>query len=311
MSSNATILISVTSDNQYIVAVSNGNNIVIIEISSGKIVKEIKGDAFIYSLATSPDNQYLFAPVSGVMHQINLNDFRIEKKFPQYNYALSLKFSHDSKYVGFVPSSDREVIVLDVNSGQEVLHLDYFYHSTAFAFFPQSQRLIAGDIDGDAYVKEIFSESVFKNEKDPLLGKTISSLNLGEEALHNLAVSNDEKILYAWRTGDLEVWDLEDKTLIERLIEYDEELDEFHATQGILSMSNKYLVSGGAEGDVYVFNATQRDLIYKSREHDTEVRGLAITPDDKYLITSDVSGDTIIWNLADGTIFRRFNRNFS
>jgi len=79
-----------------------------------------------------------------------------------------------------------------------------------------------------------------------------------------------------------------------------------------LSPSGKYIASGqyGEHSDVFVYDYTEKRVVFQLEEHDKGLQVLAFSQDEKVLVTIGVAEDNnmIFWDLSNGCIIASSNK---
>jgi WD40 repeat protein len=76
----------------------------------------------------------------------------------------------------------------------------------------------------------------------------------------------------------------------------------------LLSRSGRWLIYGGAEGDTVVFDTINGSKTRLSG-HEQTVLALAVSPDERYLLTGSVDRTARLWELSSGKLVREFGNH--
>jgi WD40 repeat protein len=167
---------------------------------------------------------------------------------------------------------------------------------SALAFSPDSQRLAAGDFDGNLFVWELPS------------GRRLASFQSHHLRIRSLAFSPDGKMLATASSDDsVKLWSLVRRPTSESTAET---LEEIHTLLGheacVVALGfapdGRNLITGSGDGVVKLWNtATGRERAsWLAHKPEQGVTSLACSPDGQTLATAGLDRTVKLWNLANG-----------
>jgi WD40 repeat protein len=105
----------------------------------------------------------------------------------------------------------------------------------------------------------------------------------------------DEIILSGWSDGKIRAYRVDNNTLLWQI-------DNAHkngVTAIALSHNSKFIVSGGMEGEVRVWEIRSKELISHLKEHTSKVTKVQIFADDIHLLTASRDKSILCWDLKN------------
>ena len=186
------------------------------------------------------------------------------------------------------------ILLWDLLTNQQLRRIDHpppAFGSTVVAFLPDGKQLITAQ-DRTFRLIDVQQGEISRTIELPDLPRTIQCLSIGPEG--GLATGVFEAKLRLWDTRDWKqtlAWDAHDKPAAPR--------------RGVSTVSfspdGKYLLSGGLDGQVCVWDATtgRRLLELDGRGEATNgwVTGVAITADNRLLAATHFGGAATLWRL--------------
>lgn len=193
--------------------------------------------------------------------------------------GTSMRISNNKKYIvfgtrsGFVVSFNKatQKIEKSVQVSESSLWNLYISNSDSF--------VLAGGVDSE--IKYLsFPDLIVKA---PLLGHT--------REINHVFISRSELVAYsASDDGTVRVWDLQNRT---NLILYTQN-NLVYALD--LSLDEKFLASGASNGSINLYNATHREIVWKSSTPNSSgVWCIKISNQQNYIVVGDSSGNLSIW----------------
>ncbi|MEP7041086.1 MAG: adenylate/guanylate cyclase domain-containing protein [Chloroflexota bacterium] len=116
-------------------------------------------------------------------------------------------------------------------------------------------------------------------------------------AFGNMAISPDERMVAFLSTGLATIWDLESKTQIAEVGEFEGEL-----TGVDFSPDGSLIAISAQSGDASVFAVPSGELQYKLMGHAGPVRAVRFSPDGTLLATGSNDGTARVWSAANGAL---------
>ena len=198
-------------------------------------------------------------------------------------------------------NADDNLEVYDLEQGEFIQTL-YDYYSYKLAFSSDSRMLAGALRDGSIRIWDIESGTIFNGVGGP------------DTRITDLSFSPDNDYLIAAAGGSAWVWrnwpsvPVEEIRLFEK--EYDRNLvlyDDMVTAVDITS-DNNIVVIGTSNRKIWVFDRTTREFIYKLEAHTSAIEKLAISPNDSMLISTDVDGTIMLWDLENGLLARTIHK---
>lgn len=231
--------IAVVPDRDYVAAVGSGKTIAIWQISSGKMVRNIKftaGDYARYSLEYSPDGKTLV--LSG-LDGIRFFDVATGK-LKQTSKVAGLNLTCLEKEPTFLSVFDSQIRVLDAEKGMLLRESESFEFGSAMervAAHPNEKIFVTAGGDGKLRIWDMKTGSL-KNVIDCKCAKII-----------DMKISPDGKIIIATDGTDIKVFETESGKL-KRFIS--KKMDKINAIA--ISRDGKEIVSGSDDGTVRIWD---------------------------------------------------------
>lgn len=295
--------ISFTPDGQQLVSASNDKTIRVWDVTTGKTIRTIRGEAApgdagtIYAMALSPDGKWLAAggwtKIPGQNgYLIRLYDFasgRLVALLNEHKDAiLGLAFSSDGRHL-ISGGADKTAIIWDVETKRLKHrlrgHKDQIY---AVGFTPDGQRAVTGSLDHDLRLWGVPD------------GAEITRMPGHGDYVFCLAVAPDGTIASGDHSGEIRLWNGNTGALRRVLARQNRGV-------GSLSFSpdGKRLLSSASGGiglrnnHVYDLASGQETVTY--RGHDNIVLATAISPGGRWAATGGGDNNEIhIWDLKTG-----------
>lgn len=131
--------------------------------------------------------------------------------------------------------------------------------------------------------------------------KEAETKEIGKYAKHAGAIlcirfSSDGKVLAtAADDGNVIIWDVQEKENV-LCLSYRVQLSDHQSDVSSISWSEKYLITGGYSGDVFVYEANGFALIKKLEKHKKGCKGISFSPSGEYLSTYGDEGELFLYN---------------
>ncbi len=234
--------------------------------------------------------------------------------------AIDIAFSHDG---GRLCSAHHDgfLRIWDVASGTELLRLGGRVRANCAMFSPDDQRLVSGGAGGWVYVWDVVSGRQLNNMKhggevwsvafspdgsliasgggsgvlkvwDSKSGALHASIQTASRGAIECVVFNSEgtEVLMAHRGKFITLFGLDDQKEIRSFGPVEGSTTEVAFLNG-----NTLFASTGEEGIVRVWELATGERVRQYAAQQSGVRHLALSPDNNYLVTSDLQ----LWNLSD------------
>ncbi|MCC6549557.1 MAG: caspase family protein [Ignavibacteriaceae bacterium] len=281
--------ISISQNGRYIASGSEEGNLSVWDVETGKHMRTIKGHGEdISSVAISGDGDYLvsaayFDSTIKIWDQTTGKFLRTLKGHT--GSVETVTISSDSKYI-FSGSEDKTIKIWELTTGKLLHalegHKDWV---TTINISPDRRYMVSGSSDNTIKIWDWKSARLVRT----LGGQTsivISTLITPDNKFFQYAIDNGK--IYKWESTSGKVV----KTI---------NTDSY---RGALAMSKdgRYLVTGVdyPYGPVNIWQLESGELIRSLRGHEEEVRYVAISPDNKYIISASIDGAIKIWENPSG-----------
>ena len=271
-------------DNKHIVIGSVDSTALLIELASGKVVKELKGHSqVVIAFDFSPDGKYL-ATAGGDRHLL-LWDAATGDLVEDLGYHRNLIFDLEFNSTGdkiVTASWDASIIVWDLKK-RKYDYLDLNNQSAyCVGFTPNDLYLVAGNLKTNFNFYEVDALESFRDLK----GHT--------NVVGEFDFSPDGKsIATASWDGKVKVWDVLSGMVIGR---------NSHHTGAVYSVAwdpqNRFVASGSADNTIILWNPENNEVIRTLEGHTNAVTCLRFTSDGKKLISCSVEGVVKVWDLT-------------
>ncbi|QDU27079.1 WD domain, G-beta repeat [Anatilimnocola aggregata] len=221
---------------------------------------------------------------------------------PTAGAIRSLSISSDAKLLASVSPNPPSVatnerfglLLWDLATGRQLRRIDHpppAFGSTVVAFLPDGKQLISAQ-DRTFRLIDVQKGAISKTIDMPELPRTIQCLAISREG--RLATGVFEAKLRLWNTIDWKqilAWDAHDKPAPPRR----------GVSTVCFSPDGKYLLSGGLDGHVCVWDAsTGRQLLEldgSGEQTSGWITGVAITADNRLLAATHFGGTATLWRL--------------
>jgi WD40 repeat protein len=123
--------------------------------------------------------------------------------------------------------------------------------------------------------------------------RCVSGAKVLESIYPLCALFTDEVILSGWSDGKIRAFRVDNNSQLWMI-------DNAHkngVTAIALSHNNKFIVSGGNEGEIRVWEIKSRELIAHLKEHTSKVTKVEIFPDDLLLLSCSRDKSILCWDL--------------
>jgi len=258
----------------------------------------------LYATAFSPDNTFIITGTrTGSISQWDVETGNLIKSFPdQTNFVYDLDISSDGKY--FLSIAGDEIVLWDIENGTRILNFTNDESFIDYVSFNATDEHIYYGGEDSIFIYDISSGEIIKS--------------IGEEYTSSFCweVSQDESIFIAGTSeATIFIWDLEkDEKRRSFYFEpmavnfkkrgfitvYSYNYTEIEINDLDLSSDNRYLAAGLTDNSVRILDIEQKYLseITVLTGHSGQIRNVAFTSDDKYLITTSEDKTIKIWETA-------------
>jgi serine/threonine-protein kinase len=281
------------------------------DLTSGRELKQILADGAIHSLDVAADGRFALAGLNnGSVHYLDLDSGTVVRTFQIHGAAVGwVGFSPDGKH-GLSSSDEGTARMWKLTDGAEVAQFRVrSKQARAGILLPDGRRLLTADSRG---ALELWDLSTRKQIKHIQMA--------GDWMVDALALTPDGRQALVAGVAGVRVHDLDTGRETRRFQENDE---EHHGVA--LSPDGRWLLTGGFDGQVRLWNYQTGELAHVLGSHNSFVFAVAFAPDGrlatsggggvnqdgKFLASTDL--DIRLWNLAssgDGTTATSARKNW-
>jgi len=170
-------------------------------------------------------------------------------------------------------------MLLAENHTEPVVHVEYMSGV--------SDRYITSSVDGTIRLWDANDYSV--------KARCVNQGSVVQGVHPQCSLFTDEIILSGWSDGKIRAFRVDNNQQLWQI-------DNAHkngVTAIALSHNNKFIVSGGQEGEVRVWEIRSRELISHLKEHTSKVTKVQIFADDIHLLTASRDKSILCWDLKN------------
>jgi WD40 repeat protein len=269
---------------------------------NGQVLQDLKHPAGVTSLAYSPDGNYLATgSYDSNVRLWRVADGTLTKTFSGDGATVwSVAFSPDGNTVASA-GEDKKINLWNVNDGNVQKTLSgHDLNIWSVTFSPDGRKLASGSFDKTIRIW------------DAQTGKLEQTINGHTQAVLEVEFSRDGKSLVS--CGDdstVRIWNTENWSLVRSLTGSE------HVYAIAISPDGKQIVSGGRDRSTFgellqnflgeteknkgvtvrLWNAADGKLVQSFAEHANDVRGLAFSPDGKWMASGGEDRRVCIWRV--------------
>jgi WD40 repeat protein len=180
-------------------------------------------------------------------------------------------------------------------------HMDAVY---AVVVTSHGDRIVSGSLDGTVKLWSMADGAL----ESTLAGSmtSVTSVAVSSDGQHIVSGGSD-----SLGQGSLEVWNLDDGSLVRTLPVADDEGHLSNVRSVALSPDGQYIVSGELLGTIKIWRLSDGELVRTVEGHTRTLRSLAVSLDGQYIVSAGVDdnvggGAPIIkvWRFPDGILIR-------
>ncbi|MEM8723134.1 MAG: CHAT domain-containing protein [Cyanobacteria bacterium P01_G01_bin.39] len=302
--------VAISPDAKYIVTGDWGDNTVKLwDLQKQSLVHTFEGHQDnVESIVISPDGKYI---VSGSDDK-TVKLWSIEKKslvhtFDEYqNLVKSVVISPDGKYI-VSGSWDKTVKLWDMEK-KSVIHTFEGHQDNveSVAISPDGKYIVSGSRDRTVKLWDVEKKSV------------IHTFEGHQDNVESVAISPDGKYIVSNSITDtkedstMKLWDIQQQSLIQNFKGHEAPVNSV-----AVSPDSEYIVSGGSDGKVKRWDVQQPSIVHtfdgyqasvnSSYNHDNWIKSVAISPDGKYIVSSNWNGTLKLWDNQQKLVTQTFN----
>lgn len=276
--------INFSPDGQYLASGCQYGKIKIWDVTSGKELKELKGESAIYSVNFSPNGKLL---AWGTSLNVIIWDMAREKRLLKKQFVNidipDIKFSNNSKLLAI--GGRRNLLICNVATGLILKRVGAHSRRIDSIDFSANDALLASCSSDDNTIKiwdgTVTILDITKSFLLPLPNKELKTLYF--ESVNTINFSPDGRYLAASnKNGIIKIWDVDSGRNLMTLIGEGSSID--------FSPDGKYLASGG--NDIRIWDVQSGNLIRTLKCNNAWISLVKFSPDGKYFAAG--SGDETI-----------------
>ena len=276
-------------DGKYIAVGRTGNNAKIIDFTTGKVYKTLKGHkSMVISLSFSSDSKFL--ATGGLDGKVIIWDIESGKAvrtftFPDEKEAIySLDFSSDGKMLAAAIWGGY-VIIWDLKTGDRLRAINPHEGRGCYRvkFTPNGLYFVSAGLDMKLKMTEIDTGEEIRNFIGHANETLINSINFSPSG---------DKFITSGQDGSVRIWDIASGLQTMRL-----KAHPGGASCAAFDRSGKYIVTGGEDFAVKMWDASTGEIVSEFTGHRGGVGDVNITSDLKYIISGSRDGSIRVWNV--------------
>ena len=204
------------------------------------------------------------------------------KKLPYRGFAIA----PDAKSVALEKVSDGPVVIVDVETGKDIISLRSHEGGTAWANFnSDGSRLVTTGPDQTVRIFDTSSGEEVLRIKDER-----------RRLVHDVNFSPDDKLL-VWKTFD-GIIQIRDATTGDQVIEIEDRLYRNDAV-GIAISPDNQILAATSNGPINFFDLETGEKIASLHGHRSSVLDLCFSPDGNHLASCGIDGTVRVWNINE------------
>ncbi len=261
---------------------TGGREIIIIwDVATGKELRRIKATGIVFDLAFSPDGNH----IAGATHDALGAVWDVESGNLLYllrghtSFLLDVEFSPDGAHIA-TTGYDGTARIWTTSLFGLGEHLAISgYPLSAVSYSSDGAKLLSNSIDGSGIVF------------DALTGQSLVAITSQPEGLNSLVFSPDGLLLAsAGRDNTARIWDASSGQELFTLIGHQEAPPVGGFFPGVLDVAfhpdSVRLASGGADGQVIIWDATTGESLMKIRSHEIGITNVEFSHDGTRILSS-------------------------
>lgn len=279
-------------DGKLIAVGRTGNNAKLIDFSTGKIFRTLRGhSSMVISLCFSRDGKYLATGgLDGktIVWEVESGTAVKTFSFPDEKEAIySVDFSADNKMLAAAIWGGY-VIIWDLETGKRLRAISPHNRMGCYQvkFTPNGVYFVSAGLDKKLKLIEIDTGEEVRSFIGHANETLINSINFN--------ASGDKFITSAW-DGTIRVWDFLSGLQVLKIRAH-----EGGVYCARFDPTEKYIISGGDDFIIRIWDAKTGSLVTEFKGHNGGVGDINITSDLKYLISGSRDGSVRIWNRETG-----------
>ncbi|KAL7904387.1 hypothetical protein GGI35DRAFT_200886 [Trichoderma velutinum] len=210
-------------------------------------------------------------------------------------------FSHDGKYVA--TGTNRGIVqIFDVETRRSVRKIDLTTSTYVFGLCFVPNELPVTIVSGSNEIVEVRNVAIVEDDELDVSYESLLNSFDHRSNVYALETSKDGSLLASGGGGGtVRLWDLEQGVEVNNFAGNGKAIFSIK-----ISPDGRFLAEGGDGGDAFIWDLTKETPeIMTTLQHGSEIRGLALSSDGRYLVTGGVPS-LKIWDLESGTLLSDF-----
>ena len=275
----------ISGDGRYIATIGSDSRLLIRDMESYAIIKEIAGQGTLVTICFSDDGEYLITGSSdGTIAIWAVSTGEMVRSISGHTGPIiALSISADRQKLVSC-SEDQTVRVWSVETGEQLLTLNSGNDQiSALTIIPNGTLVIGGSNLGKIFVWDLST------------GNTIKSFVADDDAIKSVACSpNGNFIAVAGNQGRIGIWSVFGYTLENTMLGHVETIEKIS-----YSPDGKYIVSGGQDGFVILFDISTGAIAYYTPKQTYGVKSVLFSHNGKEFVSSTPQSDTLkVWDAS-------------
>ena len=296
-------------DGQYFLSASNDTTAILWN-SDGSVKHVFKGHTDAVTKAVfSPDGKYIATASNDNTAKLWDLDGNVLATYAGHKAGIkTVQFSPDKSYV-VTASGDKTAILWGVRPTLAPILLKHGGEVVSARFLPDGKRILTAS--NDMTVRLWSADDTTKPLK--IYEKRFGPDRYGNNRIYSLDISPDgERFITTGTDYTVRIWEVETGMVIKHWVEGRDHCTPdgwCGATNARYSSDGKYIVTSDFGGVVKIFDSEGNSL-RSIKAHGDEVNGIAISRDNKRLVTGSNDQTIRLWDFETGKLQKEFKGHF-
>ena len=279
------VAFDISSDGKQLATVGADNRILIRDIGTKELIREITAQEVPMVICFSDDGEYLAVGFSSGLIEIRaVSTGDNVRSYSGHSAAIStMGFSADRQTL-VSSSQDNTLRLWNVDSGESLRNLSGSNGNiTSIAINSAGTMVVAGADNGKLFIWDLLTGSLTKE------------IIAEEEAIRSVAFSpNGNFIAVAGNQSRISIWSAYGHSLENTMLGHIEAIEKIS-----YSPDGRFIVSGGRDGFVIVFEITSGEIVYYTPKQSVGITSVVFSPSGKEILSASSQNDTIkVWDAS-------------